>query len=130
MISSFLQSFIYSFCILLVLLSTSGPPFLNSIGKFSFENCSLEDLSSRYSCSILSVSKRVFNGILSIGPSGAVAQDWWQSGSMLGQWASWYYTPLPGQFFTHLSDDSNYAWLPNEITVTIAKLVLYILYFY
>ena len=122
MISSIIQSFIYSFCILLVLLSISGPPFLNTIGKISFENNSLEDVSPGSSYSILSV----FNGILNIGPSGAVAQDWWQSGSMLGQWASWYYTPLPGQFFTHLSDDSNYAWLPNEITVTIAKLVLYL----
>lgn len=119
-----LQSFIFSFCILIFLFSPSAPPLLTTKGKFSSENCSLEEAPFLTSFSISSVSQNIFDGILNIGPSGAVAQDWWQSGSMLGQWASWYYTPLPGQFFTHLSDDSNYAWLPNEIVVTIAKYVV------
>lgn len=121
MFISFLKCYNYALFVILFILSPSAPPYLTKIDKVLFKNCSLEDSSSHYSFSISSVSQKVFNGISKIGPSSVVAQDWWQSGSMLGQWASWYYTPLPGQFFTHLSDDSNYAWLPNEIVVTIAK---------
>lgn len=49
------------------------------------------------------------------------AQDWWDQSILLGPWTSWYYTPLPGQLFTHTSDSQNYPWEYNEVDITIPK---------